>query len=137
MAAARRHHADGSFAAAIAALLYANTVRNGFAFDDHRAIERNGVVSGAVGIWPAVLTHDFWGTPLSSPSSHRSYRPLSTLTLWLNARADPSGGAAFYHAANALLHALTTWVLWYHATTGLRRRPAVKGPRTVPCRRRN
>ena len=37
---------DGSLAATVAALLYVNTLRNGFVFDDHRAIERNGCSYG-------------------------------------------------------------------------------------------
>jgi hypothetical protein len=27
-----------------------------------------------------VAVNDFWGTPMSDPNSHKSYRPLTTLT---------------------------------------------------------
>ena len=81
---------DASFAASIAALLYVNTVRNGFAFDDHRAIEGHPCVHGSSftmadgEFWHALLTTDFWGTPLASARSHRSFRPLATLSLHLD-----------------------------------------------------
>lgn len=32
------------------------------------------------GSWKDAFTHDFWGTPLLSPLSHKSYRPFTTLT---------------------------------------------------------
>lgn len=32
------------------------------------------------GSWTDVFTHDFWGTHILSPLSHKSYRPLTTLT---------------------------------------------------------
>ena len=107
---------------AIAAALYTSTLGNGFCFDDHRAIEQNPCVA-ADGECASLLTTDFWGTPLTSRRSHRSYRPLSVLSLRVNARLFGSG-AASYHAANVLLHALNSWLLWQHASVALGGRAA-------------
>lgn len=121
-AAVMARSADGAVAASVAALLYLNALPGGFVFDDHRAIERNGCVAAAGAGCASLLSTDFWGTPLDSPRSHRSYRPLSVLSLRLNAQLGAS--AAGFHAANALLHAAVTWLLWSHAAATLRRRPA-------------
>jgi hypothetical protein len=54
-------------------------------------------------------TNDFWGTPLSHSGSHKSFRPLTTLTFRLNyyfSGFSPSP----YHATNVALHTLTTWL---------------------------
>ena len=104
--------ADGSVAAAVGVLLYLNVLPNGFVFDDHPAIEQNPVVQNLDGGWEALLSSDFWGTPLSSEASHHSYRPLASLTLWFNRWLDPTGGACGFHAANVLLHGATVWLLW-------------------------
>ena len=80
--------ADASLATSIAILLYVNSVRNGYAFDDHRAIERNPCVAAAVDCdWSTLLGSDFWGTPLASPRSHHSYRPLAVLSLGFEPRS--------------------------------------------------
>ena len=80
---------DGFLAASLASLLYLNTLPNGFVFDDHRAVERNPSVTNSA----SLLDRDFWGTPLSSPSSHGSYRPLAVLSLRLSRLLDPGGSA--------------------------------------------
>ena len=111
--------ADGSVAAAVGVLLYLNVLPNGFVFDDHPAIEQNPVVQNLDGGWEALLSSDFWGTPLSSEASHHSYRPLASLTLWFNRWLDPTGGACGFHAANVLLHGATVWLLWWYAKRSL------------------
>ena len=110
--------ADGSFAAAVALLLYLNTLPSGFVFDDHPAIEQNSCVQRKDG-WKHLLSTDFWGTPLDDPHSHRSYRPLAVLTLWANRQIDPTGGARSFHAANGLLHGCVTWLVWSAASVTL------------------
>ena len=102
--------ADASLATSIAILLYVNSVRNGYAFDDHRAIERNPCVAAAVDCdWSTLLGSDFWGTPLASPRSHHSYRPLAVLSLALDVRRSGPGSV---HATNALLHGVCTSLVW-------------------------
>ena len=142
-----RTSSDASLAASIGVLLYMNTLRNSFVFDDHRAIERNPCVRPGEGslldgaYWQRLLSTDFWGTPLDSPRSHHSYRPLSVLSLRLDAlltstllsqrhpppqlpSAAPLEFAAVTHAINAAMHGATTWLLWWHAHHGLTGRSA-------------
>jgi hypothetical protein len=58
-----------------------------------------------------IFTHDYWGSPIWSNLSHKSYRPLTVLSFRFNHSLhglDPAG----YHLVNALLHALAT-LLFY------------------------
>ena len=56
-----------------------------------------------------LLTNDFWGTPLSHSGSHKSYRPLCSLTFKLNtiwSGLNPYG----FHLVNILLHCIATYL---------------------------
>lgn len=64
-----------------------------------------------------IWTDDFWGEPMKSANSHKSYRPITVLsfrlsyTLW--SAVLPSGGLGAaaqraYHAENVALHAVVT-----------------------------
>ena len=67
----------GSLAASLAALLYLGTLRNGFAFDDHPAIERNPCVQASDHCgWSDLLHTDFWG-----PCSAQTGRTAPTVHL--------------------------------------------------------
>ncbi|XP_058804494.1 protein O-mannosyl-transferase TMTC1-like isoform X2 [Phymastichus coffea] len=82
---------------------YLNALGGDFVHDDIPAIVRNKDVL-AQNPWSSLLKDDFWGTPMNDPSSHKSYRPLTTLTFRLNylaAGLTPS----WYHATNVALHA--------------------------------
>ena len=128
---ARRPLSDGFLAASCAALLYLNTLPNGFVFDDHRAVERNPSVASSA----SLLDRDFWGTPLSSPSSHGSYRPLAVLSLRLSRLLDPGGSARGFHAVNALLHGAAAAALWLVARLRLRRADALAAALCFAARR--
>lgn len=65
--------------ASVGALTYANSLHGEFVHDDIPAIVGNGDVTGANPLLQ-LFRNDFWGTPMSEPSSHKSYRPLTTLT---------------------------------------------------------
>lgn len=65
--------------AGVAAACYANALYGEFVHDDVVAVVHNPDVLGTQPI-TALLTDDFWGTPLADPRSHKSYRPLTTLT---------------------------------------------------------
>lgn len=89
----------------------------------------SGVAAGAAlpqGSWlqpqplAQILTDDFWGEPMASANSHKSYRPLTVLsfrlsyTLWSGVL--PSGGLdaaaqQLYHAENVALHVLVSVLL--------------------------
>ena len=69
------------FVLVIAMLLYCFTLRAGWAIDDKKAILNNPDI---VGQQPAILSNDYWGMPMSSPKSHKSYRPITILSFKLD-----------------------------------------------------
>ena len=74
-------------------------------YDDKAAVQRNPLVSGAMPLH-RVWDLDFWGEhELSSAESHKSFRPLVTLTYRANylLHGHDSWG---YHAVNVVLHTL-------------------------------
>ena len=79
----------------------------------HRCIDlffRKAVLSHPCVVGSAPLTSlfelDYWGVPLSHPGSHKSYRPLTTLSFRLDWLLAPAGKAAAQcHLTNLLLHA--------------------------------
>ena len=67
-----------------------------------------------------IWADDFWGEPMASANSHKSYRPLAVLsfrlsyTLWSAVLPSGGFGAAAqraYHAENVALHALVSVLL--------------------------
>lgn len=62
-----------------AVLSYINSLNGDFVHDDIPAIVGNGDVNG-VNSLKQLLLDDFWGTPMADPNSHKSYRPLTTLS---------------------------------------------------------
>ncbi|VDP53432.1 unnamed protein product [Heligmosomoides polygyrus] len=52
-----------------------------FVFDDSATILNNPVVNGRGSI-KQVFSTDYWGHPIASLNSHKSYRPLTTFTFW-------------------------------------------------------
>ncbi|XP_045768202.1 protein O-mannosyl-transferase TMTC2-like isoform X1 [Maniola jurtina] len=90
----------------LAVLLYYNTLDAGFVYDDRRAILSNPDVIGHTPI-KALFENDFWGTPLTDPGSHGSYRPLCVATYRLNYVF--SGFKPWsYHFLNILFHSIAT-----------------------------
>ena len=76
-------------------------------YDDKAAILRNPVVIGSVPL-PRVWLVDFWGeNELSSADSHKSWRPLVTLSYRANYIMHATAPFG-YHAVNAALHALVS-----------------------------
>jgi hypothetical protein len=57
-----------------------------------------------------IFTNDFWGFPVSDPSSHKSYRPVTMLSLrFWPPRAPGDHPPAFHvHASNAILHGVVS-----------------------------
>lgn len=77
-----------SVLALVSIVIYSNSLKGDFVYDDKRAIlENKNVVSGQDKIesWLNVFRDDFWGTPMKNAGSHKSYRPLVTLTFKLQA----------------------------------------------------
>lgn len=85
-----------------------------FVYDDTYAIVHNPDLYSSQP-WIDIFRHDFWGFPLESEKSHKSYRPLTTLTFRFQMRyagdqAD-SQAANMMHMFNVLIHALNCGLL--------------------------
>jgi Flp pilus assembly protein TadD len=121
---------------AVAALCYANSLNGAFVFDDEALVASPDVRLQTP--TSAVFANDFWGHPIDSPHSHKSYRPLTILSFRLNvwlvregwladddaAAAGGSGAAAttalgvtpfWFHAGNVALHAAVSVMVWWVA----------------------
>ena len=89
-------------------LLYLNSLDCGLVYDDEDAISWNRDLRPSTP-WSFLLVHDFWGTPLVSQLSHKSYRPLCVATFRLNYLwhgLAPMG----YHVVNVGLHAVVCYL---------------------------
>ena len=88
----------------VSVLCYFNSCKGDFVFDDSEAIEGNKDLNPDIPLGKLFL-HDFWGTNISSNTSHKSYRPLTILTFrfnyWLAGGLKPWG----FHLLNVILHA--------------------------------
>ena len=72
------------------------------------AILENQFIIGASPV-SGLLQSDFWGVPLSHSGSHKSYRPLTSLSFKINwMLTGPS--PLFFHATNVLLHGIVTFI---------------------------
>ncbi|KAJ8373586.1 hypothetical protein SKAU_G00041660 [Synaphobranchus kaupii] len=91
---------------AVALVLYLNTLGAEFCYDDSRVIKTNQDLLPETP-WINIFYDDFWGTLLTHSGSHKSYRPLCTLSFRLNhalGGLEPWG----YHLVNVTLHAAVT-----------------------------
>ena len=120
---------------AVAALCYANSLNGAFVFDDEALVASPDVLLQTP--TSAVFANDFWGHPIDSSHSHKSYRPLTILSFRLNVwlvregwladdAAGGGGGAAatetalgvtpfWFHAGNVALHAAVSVMVWWVA----------------------
>ncbi|XP_071478845.1 protein O-mannosyl-transferase TMTC1-like, partial [Diadema antillarum] len=97
--------------AVVSFVLFSNTLYADFVHDDVFAIKNNKDVLPSTALWK-VFQDDFWGKSMSDNTSHKSYRPLCTLTFRLNYLV--SGLQPFsYHLVNILLHSLVSVLFMY------------------------
>lgn len=102
-----------------------------FVYDDGGSVKSNVVVNGQRP-WREVFVRDYWGTLMSEPQSHKSFRPITTLTFrgnwilaeWMQKRnsgksdtgtigtasSSPVGefDTFYFHLVNLILHAIVT-----------------------------
>lgn len=85
-----------------------------FVYDDAGSIHKNVVVNGSVP-WKEVFTRDFWGTPMVDVQSHKSFRPITTLSFRLNwilseklGTVDTDQHTYGFHVVNVILHGIVT-----------------------------
>lgn len=111
---------------ALTVLAYGSGLNGDLVFDDTSAIVRNADIRPNQSDWFTLFGNDFWGTPMNSDLSHKSYRPLTVLTFRLNYiihELQPFG----YHLVNLTLHMvacclflyLSASVVWNHSIGGL------------------
>ncbi|KHJ43258.1 tetratricopeptide repeat protein [Trichuris suis] len=99
----------------LAFISYWNALFGGFVYDDIEAIVKNSDVR-----WPPLtrsatgkrqfwqfLFNDFWGMPMHSMRSHKSWRPLTVLSFRLNYMLNELQ-PLHYHSVNVLLHGIVT-----------------------------
>ena len=72
-----------AFCAALACLVYANSFSGGFVIDDGSAIRTNQDLRPETPI-SDLLRHDYWGRPIDSELSVKSYKPLAVLSFRFN-----------------------------------------------------
>eukprot|EP00727_Mastigamoeba_balamuthi_P005370 m51a1_g14831 hypothetical protein (658) ;mRNA; r:689112-692071 len=105
--------------------VYANAIEGEFTFDDWAAVQRHVHVNPASDVW-GVWRTDFWGTDIKHPGSHKSFRPITTLTFrWNRLLAEgwnanyttdrepfftqaPDSDAPCFKAVNVALHCCTS-----------------------------
>ena len=68
-----------TIAAILCLFIYCNGIFGEFVHDDLSAVTGNPDVQGTTPLW-AVWGNDFWGKKISSPLSHKSYRPAVILS---------------------------------------------------------
>jgi hypothetical protein len=90
-------------AAALGAFTAAAGLGGGLLYDDRALVVENQDLRPS-SAWSALITHDFWGTPLDDPRSHTSWRPVTVATLKLNFHVHELAPLG-YHAVNLALHA--------------------------------
>jgi tetratricopeptide (TPR) repeat protein len=96
--------------AAVACICYLNTLPNDYCYDDVPIVAENPLVQ-APGRWADVWTSDYWqATEAEWPSRDLLYRPVSISSYRL-VRTVAGPGALPQHAANILLHAMTSGLL--------------------------
>jgi hypothetical protein len=102
---------------AVSLAVYALTLTNGFAYDD--VVIVRGDVRVTQFQLHAILTKPYWTAP-----GFALYRPLVTLSFALD-WAISNGNAAWFHAVNALWHALATLALYALLRAWFRSGPAL------------
>merc|ERR1712071_288856 len=107
----RRRNALFALLTSVFVGVYWKCLRNGLVYDDRRAIVENPVFESkdlldlARNIWSC----DFWGTPYTQETSHKSWRPLTTGVFVLQSTAAAFCGVpveAVYHAVSVALHSV-------------------------------
>uniref|UniRef100_A0A8D0CAG3 dolichyl-phosphate-mannose--protein mannosyltransferase n=1 Tax=Salvator merianae TaxID=96440 RepID=A0A8D0CAG3_SALMN len=86
-------------------ICFANSYNGDFVFDDSEAIINNKDLRAETPL-DDLWYHDFWGSKLSSNTSHKSYRPLTVLTFRINYHLAGGFHPLGFHVINILLHCI-------------------------------
>ncbi len=105
-APARRNILAAILIAALGCIVYANSLHNGFVYDDELVVEDNGFLSS----WSNVL---YFNAPqYFSGSGEHTYRPVKTLSYFFDFMRG-HGQAAAFHQTNMVLHIACGVLLYF------------------------
>ena len=94
-----------------AVTIYSNSLHGELFFDDEYAILRNAdVVSPNPVPLSSYFSNDYWGSPMSDPRSHKSFRPLVVLSFRANYLLSGTLPLGF-HIGNVIAHAAVSLLL--------------------------
>ena len=82
-----------------------------FVFDDRPAIFKNKDITNPSPF--SVFHHDFWGGNITAKLSHKSYRPITSITYWLQSFIETKSSARNMKIINVLLHSVTSVLLYF------------------------
>ncbi|KAM6448586.1 protein O-mannosyl-transferase TMTC4 isoform 1-T1 [Liasis olivaceus] len=86
-------------------ICFVNSYDGDFVFDDSEAIINNKDLRADTPLGD-LWHHDFWGSKLSSNTSHKSYRPLTVLTFRINYLLAGGFHPLGFHIINIILHCI-------------------------------
>lgn len=96
----------GFFVVFLALSAYANSLGNGFAYDDDGIITQNPVVQS--GDWRGALTGSWWPDPMDGAGLYRPVTLVSFVGEWRLFGGSPLG----FHALNVVVHALVSLLVF-------------------------
>mmetsp|Transcript_46232 Transcript_46232/g.144589 ORF Transcript_46232/g.144589 Transcript_46232/m.144589 type:complete len:795 (-) Transcript_46232:884-3268(-) len=99
------------FAFVLAVSLRINTIGGTFMWDDRAGIVGNKDVHRNGSSLVEILKHDFWGQDMTLELSHKSYRPVTTLSYRLNSEIHGHLWTPGFKITNLLIHGLNA-ALW-------------------------
>ena len=88
----------------LAAFCHYPALLGDFVFDDNEAILTNNDIDPNLSSWTDVFEHDFWGNPINSSTSHKSYRPLTMLSFRFDFLISGGKNPFVFHLVNLVLH---------------------------------
>ncbi|XP_046916588.2 protein O-mannosyl-transferase TMTC3 [Dermatophagoides farinae] len=91
-------------------IVFHNSLDCDFTFDDTSAIVQNRHVHTNETDWFRIFDVDYWGTPIRSEHSHKSYRPFTSLTFRWNHLWSPALNPYEFHLTNVLLHIIVSFI---------------------------
>ncbi|XP_060089653.1 protein O-mannosyl-transferase TMTC4 isoform X2 [Heteronotia binoei] len=94
----------------LSVICFADSYDGDFVFDDSEAILNNKDLRAETPLGD-LWHHDFWGSKLSSNTSHKSYRPLTVLTFRINYFLAGGFYPLGFHAINIILHCVISVVI--------------------------
>ncbi len=90
----------------LAAFCHYPALMGDFVFDDNEAILTNDDIDTNLSSWSDAFKHDFWGNPINSSTSHKSYRPFTVLSFRFDFLISGGRNPFVFHLVNIILHSL-------------------------------